>query len=95
MAADNEEPPDDEINPLQIVAEFLTQAGWPCQQVGEEMVLKSAFKGNSGEWICYAHCRPHDAQTLFYSVAPLLVPAVLRPAVAEYVTRANLGALNR
>ena len=71
MAAHNEEPLDDEINPLQIVADFLTQAGWPCEQVGEEMLLKSTFKGNSGEWVCYAHCRPQSAQTLFYSVAPL------------------------
>ena len=93
MPADDGDPLDEEFNPLQIVADFLTQEGWPCEQVGEEMLLRSLFKGNNGEWICYAHCRPQEAQTLIYSVAPVRVPAVLRSAAAEYVTRVNWGLL--
>jgi hypothetical protein len=75
----------------EIVAAFLLQEGWPVEEVGEGALLKSAVKMNNGEWICYAHFRPQERQTLFYSVAPLRVPPVLLAAVAEYLTRANWG----
>ena len=75
------------------VAIFLTQEGWPCEQVGEQMLLRTGFHGEHGQWTCYAHCRADVAQCLFYSVAPVRAPEVLRPAVAEFVTRANWGLL--
>jgi hypothetical protein len=81
-------------SPLEIMAQFLQHEGWPYEQVGEQMLLRTKFAGSHGEWICYALCQPEGPHYLFYSVAPKRAPAVLRPAVAEYVTRANWGLLN-
>jgi hypothetical protein len=77
--------------PLEVVAAFLTQEGWPYEELGEQMILRSRFEGSSGEWICFAHYRVDGDQLLFYSVAPHLAPAAVRPALAEYLTRANWG----
>ena len=76
---------------LAFVGAFLTQEGWSYQRLGESLILHSRFQSNHGEWTCFAHCRPEFDQYLFYSVAPVRAPAVLRPAVAEYLTRANWG----
>lgn len=76
---------------LEAVAAFLTQEEWPYEEVGG--FLRCRFQGNSGEWICLAHTIPASNQCLFYSVAPRRTPEVLRPAVAEYLTRANWGLL--
>lgn len=78
---------------LEIVAAFLIAEGWLCEQVVDQPILHTVFEGKSGGWHCFAHCPPEIAQLLFYSVAPLRVAAVLRPAVAEYLTRANWGLL--
>jgi hypothetical protein len=79
--------------PIEKVAAFLIEEGWLCEQVVDQPILHTVFEGNSRGWHCFAHCRPEIALVLFYSVAPLRVAAVLRPAVAEYLTRANWGLL--
>ena len=79
--------------PLEVVAAFFIEGGWLCEQVVDQPILHTVFEGKSGGWHCFAHCHPETAQILFYSVAPLRVAAVLRPAVAEYLTRANWGLL--
>jgi hypothetical protein len=76
---------------LEVVAAFLSQEGWPYEEVGG--FLRCRFKGSSGEWTCLAHTIPDSEQCLFYSVAPRRAPEILRPAVAEYLTRANWGLL--
>ena len=91
MQEDNIHPTDESL--LAKVAAFLTQEAWPCEQVGEQMLLRTGYQGVHGQWTCYAHCRADVDQCLFYSVAPVRAPEVLRPAVAEFVTRANWGLL--
>ena len=77
--------------PIETFAQFLINEGWPCEQLGDQLILRTGFQGNNGQWTCFAHCRPEYSQCLFYSVAPVRAPEVLRPAVAEYLTRANWG----
>ena len=77
--------------PLETFAQFLINEGWPCEQVGDQLILRTGFQGSSGQWTCFAHCRPEYSQCVFYSIAPVCAPEVLRPAVAEYLTRANWG----
>ena len=91
MLEDEDQPTDADL--LAKVATFLAQEGWSSEQVGEQMLLRTAFQGEHGQWTCYAHCRADVDQCLFYSVAPVRAPEVLRPAVAEFVTRANWGLL--
>lgn len=77
--------------PIEVVAAFFIDEGWLCEQVVDQPILHTVFEGKSGGWHCFAHCHLEIAQLLFYSIAPLRVAAALRPAVAEYLTRANWG----
>jgi hypothetical protein len=76
---------------LEIIEKYLVDEGWPCERIDEQTLLRTRFQGHHGEWFCFAHARPQFDQVVFYSIAPMTAPEVLRPAVAEYLTRANLG----
>jgi hypothetical protein len=77
--------------PVELVAAFLVDEGWPCEQLGDKPILRTGYKGSNGQWNCYAHCRAEYDQVLFYSIAPQSAPEASRPGVAEYLTRANWG----
>lgn len=81
------------IPPQQVVMNFLDQMGWGYEPVGEQMMLRSRVQGKNGEWLCVIHCRPELSQCMMYSSVSLRAPEVLRPAVVEYITRANWGLL--
>lgn len=76
---------------IAVVAQFLMDENWLCEQVADKPILHILYEGKRNSWHCFAHCHPHVAQLLFYSVAPLRIAAVLRPAVAEYLAHANWG----
>ncbi len=73
------------------VRQFFTEDNWPFAQMAHEPVLQMAFQGTSGQWMCAAQAREDTQQFIFYSVAPVVVPAEKRQAMAEYLTRANYG----
>jgi hypothetical protein len=77
---------------IEIVAGFLSELGWAYERSGDQMLV-FGYQGEHGQWLCYAHCRPESEHFLFFSVAPMRVPEVLRPAAAEFLTRANWGLL--
>ena len=56
-----------------------------------ETILQMAFQGHAHQWTCWAQAREDTGQIVFYSVAPVAIPADKRPALAEYITRANYG----
>jgi hypothetical protein len=76
---------------LEIVADFLEREGWPCERIGEQSLLRTRYQNSNAEWTCFAHTRSEFEQIVFYSIAPVRAPEVLRPAVVEYLTRANWG----
>ena len=39
----------------------------------------------------FAHAQEEQAQLLFYSVCPVKAPEDMRPAMGEFLTRANYG----
>jgi hypothetical protein len=80
-----------DLVPLQVVMDFLDAEDWPYRQVGDRAILQTAFQGENGAWLCYANCRSEFGQMLFYSIAPQRAPEAARPAVAEYLMRANWG----
>lgn len=51
------------------------------------------FRGEHGEWPCYAQAREADRQLLLYSTCPVAVPPDRRVAVADMITRCNFGLL--
>ena len=69
---------------------FFAEDNWTAVQVGDA-VLQMTFRGKNGQWMCFAQAREELRQFIFYSVSPFNVPPDKRPALAEYITRANYG----
>jgi hypothetical protein len=83
------------VDPMGMIFEALQQffqaEAWPAYPVEGQPVLELNYQGENGRWTCYAHAREAQQQFLFYSVCSANVPPALRPAAAEYLTRANWG----
>jgi hypothetical protein len=81
-------------NSLQAFAtlgQFLTEDEWHPQQLEERYIYRMGFSGKNGNTTCYAQIRVDLDQFLFYVLAPVKAPKETRPAVAEFITRANYG----
>lgn len=73
---------------------FFDSDQWNTTALAEAPhVLRMGFKGDDGEWRCYAQADEGREIFLFYSVAPVQVPEARRVAVMEFITRANYGLL--
>ncbi|MGC9347951.1 MAG: YbjN domain-containing protein [Anaerolineae bacterium] len=73
------------------VGEFLRDDGWYPQQLEDKTIFRVYFSGDNGDLRCYAQVRVDLEQFLFYVIAPVKASEPMRPAVAEYITRANFG----
>ena len=73
------------------LTEFLRDDGWHPQRLDNKSILRVYFSGDHGDVRCYAQVRVDLEQFLFYVIAPIKAPQDVRPAVAEYITRANFG----
>jgi hypothetical protein len=71
--------------------EFFEEDEWDFQWVEGMSVLSMGFSGKNGKWVCYAQAREKQQQFVFYSVMPVNVPDDKRPAISEFITRANYG----
>ena len=78
---------------FETVAAFFRDDDWPIQMLEGTTGLRTAFQGESGQWICQAWVREQAEQFIFYSVCPITAPEERRAAVAEFITRANYGML--
>ncbi|MCB9529439.1 MAG: YbjN domain-containing protein [bacterium] len=76
---------------FETVVAFFQSDDWPIQLVEGDQALRTAFRGESGQWTCYARVRGAHEQVCFYSVCPINVPEAQRGAVGEYLHRANYG----
>ncbi len=74
-----------------VVASYFISSNWPAQIMARDGLVKTGFRGESGQWNCRAEVHEHLQQALFFSVAPLKVPSEHRVAAAEFLTRANHG----
>lgn len=68
---------------------YFQEANWDYEVTEEGDTFRLQFQGTTHTWQCLALAREPEAQALFYSVVPQLVPAAQRPALAELLTRAN------
>jgi len=73
------------------MVQFFKEDEWNYRQLEGKPVLIMGFKGDNGTWQCYAQAREEQSQFVFYSVPSTNVPTEKRPAVAEFLTRANYG----
>lgn len=73
------------------MVDFFKTDEWPFIQLEDRPVLSMNFDGKNAKWTCFAQAREEQQQFIFYSVCPVNAPAEKRPALAEFVTRANYG----
>lgn len=73
------------------LGKFLEQDGWHPHEMSDNHVYRVDFRGQNGDLKCFAQVRVELEQFLFYCVMPVHVPENMRPAIAEYLTRANYG----
>lgn len=76
---------------FEAILDFFEVNEWPFVQIPEETTLRFAYRGESGQWDCYAVTRDAEHQFLFYSICPIAIPAERRLNMAEFLTRANRG----
>ncbi len=76
---------------FEAVGAFLEDDDWHPQRLEDRTIYRVYFSGKNGDLRCYAHVRTDLEQFLFYVIAPVKAPESERPAVAEYLTRANYG----
>ncbi len=79
------------LRAFETLAQFLESDSWYPQQVEDKYIYRASFSGKNGDLRCYAHIVVNLEQFLFYAVAASRVPEQVRPAVAEFITRANYG----
>jgi hypothetical protein len=70
---------------------FLEEDGWYPQPDEGKHAYRMHYRGKSGELRCFAQIRMDLEQFVFYAIAPVNVPQQVRPAVAEFLMRANYG----
>jgi hypothetical protein len=70
---------------------FLEEDGWYPQRLDDRFIYRMGFSGKNGQTVCFAQVRVDLEQFLFYVIAPVKAPEDVRPAVVEFITRANYG----
>jgi len=73
------------------MVQFFTEDDWPFEQLEGRPILRTAFRGKNGAWNCFAQAREEQYRFVFYSVCAVNTPEPRRPAMAEFLTRANYG----
>jgi hypothetical protein len=71
--------------------ELLLQEKWPFVPLPGEAVIRTDYRGDNGQWICYARVMEDERRIVIYSVYPEHVAPEKRAAAAEYLTRVNYG----
>ena len=76
---------------LDVVTQFFKEDEWPFTPLEGKPILRTAFSGKNGNWNCFAQAREEQYRFIFYSVCTVNTPEGRRPAMAEFLTRANYG----
>jgi hypothetical protein len=72
-----------------VIVQFFDEDDWPYQVTEPETVVQTQFKGENGQWACFAFAKEEQEQLAFYSICPVRVPEDRRVLMAEFLTRAN------
>lgn len=59
--------------------------------MAEGQLLHSNFEGHNGRWEVLVQAREEQGQLIVYSLCPLEIAEDNRPAMTEFITRANYG----
>lgn len=72
---------------------FFAEDDWPITLMGDETAASATVRGENGYWGCVAQAIEEDRLFLFYSASPFEPPREKIVPMAEFVARANYGAL--
>ena len=75
---------------IESVVNYFQADEWPIELVNED-VIRTAFRGDNGQWTCNGLIRENEEQFAFYSVCPISVPENRYLEVAEFITKTNYG----
>lgn len=84
-------PTENGLRAFETLWRFLEEDNWHPTRLNDKYIYKVAFSGKNGFQNCYAIIRTDLEQFLFYAVSPIKAPEDVRPAIAEFITRANYG----
>ncbi|NES66625.1 MAG: YbjN domain-containing protein [Okeania sp. SIO2D1] len=73
------------------IVNFFESEEWEFVKIPEQSTLRLLFRGENGQWTCYAKAREEERQFVFYSICPIVGPENQRQAIAEFITRVNYG----
>jgi hypothetical protein len=73
------------------ITNFFELDEWQFVKIPETSTLRLLFRGENGQWTCYAKAREQQQQFAFYSVCPINAPENKRLPIIEFITRANYG----
>lgn len=76
-----------------VVSSYLSGKDWVFEREDSEddVTLRFAIEGKNGRFMIYALNYEKERQLVFYSVFPIKAPPEYRPAISEFVQRANRG----
>jgi hypothetical protein len=76
---------------FELLSSFLDEDEWFPRRIDGKYAYSMSYTGKNGDLRCYAIVRVDLEEFLFYAVAPVKVPEVVRSAISEFLTRANYG----
>lgn len=82
---------------LTALTEFLTAENWPyatlsnAEETPQITNIRLSFRGENGQWSCYASVDEARKTLCFYSIAPVMAEPSQCGAIAHFITRANYG----
>jgi hypothetical protein len=82
---------DNGLRAFQALGRFLEEDGWYPQRMGDRLLYRLAYAGDSGQVICFVQVEAELELMIVYVYAPVKAPEARRPAVAEFIVRANYG----
>lgn len=78
---------------MKVLKEFFTDDEWPYQLMEDPQVVRTGFRGDNGQWVCFVRVIEELDRLVFYSVLPVHASEEKLGIMAEFVTRANFGLL--
>jgi hypothetical protein len=73
------------------LGDYLREHEWNPQQLADQYIYRMPFMGTNGNMYVYTQVRVEAEQFICYVMAPIKAAEEVRPAVAEFLTRANYG----
>ncbi|MDJ0734407.1 MAG: YbjN domain-containing protein [Nostocaceae cyanobacterium] len=73
------------------IINFFESDEWQFVKIPETSTLHLLFRGENGQWTCYATAREQQQQFVFYSICPINTPENKSLPITEFITRANYG----